>query len=54
MVSKEEYEEFKKLTEPLIEFLNKYRNPHTKIIIDTTTAELVGGEYNFITKFYID
>jgi len=46
--------EFEQLTRPLIQFLNKNHNPHTKIIIDTTSAEVVSGEYNYITKEFIE
>ncbi len=47
MLSKEQVEEFKQLSKPLIKWLNENTNPHTKIIIETTGAEVVSGECGF-------
>lgn len=43
LVSVQISEEFKSLTTPLIEWLNKNFHPHAKIIIDLTSAELSEG-----------
>ena len=45
--------EFEKLARPLIKFLNDNYDPHTKVIIDTVSAELVSGEMAFYTEEYI-
>ena len=36
-------EEFRKLAQPLVEFLRKYYHPHARIIIDYESAEIVEG-----------
>lgn len=36
--------EFKKLTDPVIKFLNENFHPHVKVIIDVGSAELVEGK----------
>ena len=52
--------EFKEIVKPVIKWLNEaqakgYTDPHMKIIISGTTAELVGGEIAFNTdEFLID
>jgi len=41
-ISKEEYlDEFRKICEPVIKYLNDNYHPHTKIIIDSDSWELV-------------
>ena len=37
-------EEFKKLCQPLVDYLNEYGNPHQTIIITQADAELLSGE----------
>jgi hypothetical protein len=37
-------DELSALALPLIEFIKKYFNPHTKIIVDINSAEVVTGE----------
>lgn len=34
---------FKIACEPLMEYLTKYHNPHTRVIIDCNSAELLSG-----------
>lgn len=47
--------EFDKLADAMIKYLNDNHNPHTKVIIDTTTAEIVGGERCYRTeKHWLD
>ena len=36
-------EEFRKLAQPLIEYLRKHYHPHARIIIDYESAEIVEG-----------
>jgi len=45
--------EFETLAKPLIKFINDNCNPHTKIIIETDSAEIVSGECAFFTKEFI-
>lgn len=45
--------EFEKLAKPLIAFLNENYNPHTSIIINPTSAEIVSGEMSIYTEEYI-
>ena len=47
-------EEFAELTKPLIKYLNDKQDPHTKIIIDCTSAEMVKGELGFSTNEYVN
>jgi len=37
-------EEFKKVCQPVVDFLNKYGCPHSIVIITQTHAELLSGE----------
>jgi len=48
-----EENEFQKLARPLIEWINANKNPHTKIIIDATSAEVVDGTYGFYTEEFL-
>ena len=52
-ISNEEYEKFHELAKPLIRWLNDTYSPHTKIIIDTSSAEVVSGEIAFFTEEFI-
>lgn len=45
--------EFENLVKPLIKFLNDNWHPHTKIIIDLTSAEIVTGEESVYTEEYL-
>lgn len=45
--------EFEALAKPLIKFLNDNWHPHTKIIIDSTTAEIVTGEMSIYTEEFL-
>ncbi len=54
MITPEQSKEFEKLARPLIKFLNDNTNPHTKIIIDTDSAEIVYGKCAFNTYEYIN
>lgn len=42
-ITKEQLEEFDKVTEPLRIWLGQHHHPHTTIILTSTTAELVEG-----------
>lgn len=41
----------RKASRPLIEYIRKHWNPHTKVIVDVVTAEVVTGE--LVTSFDI-
>ena len=45
--------EFEKLARPLIEYLCENHHPHTKVIIDCTTCEIVEGIELFNTEDYL-
>lgn len=47
IVTTEQQKEFKKLTLPLIRFLNNNFDPYVKVIVDTTNAEILGGSHGF-------
>lgn len=49
-LSEEQVEQFKKATEPAVEWLNRNGNPHQKIIIEMGSVELVSGEVGFTTE----
>lgn len=49
----EQREDFEALSRPLIHWLNENMNPHAKIIIETTGAELVSGEMAYVTHQFI-
>ncbi len=46
-------EEFRKVSEPVIEFLNKRCHPHASIIITTDSAELVESKRVISTDKFI-
>lgn len=49
----EQYEEFVKVTRPLIKYMAENHHPHTKLIVESTRAELVEGVMNFPTTEYL-
>ena len=49
----EQEAKFESLTRPLIEWLNDNGNPHTTIVVTTTSAELLKGVFAFTTADYI-
>ena len=53
IATKEQIEEFEKLTRPLIKFLNDNFHPHMSISIDNGKAELKEGSCSFVTEDYI-
>ena len=53
MKNNDKKEEFEKLIRPLIKFLNDTFDPHIKVIVDTSRAEIVRGEHTFGTDDYI-
>ncbi|MBC7906890.1 MAG: hypothetical protein H7Y60_09115 [Rhodospirillaceae bacterium] len=44
---------FREAVEPLVKWLNENGNPHTKIIVDQTSAELVEGVMCHRTEAYL-
>ena len=53
ILNDEQKKEFEVLTRQLIMFLNKNCHPHTKIIIDNTSAELCEGCLSLETQEYL-
>lgn len=53
MLSAQAKNEFENISNVLIKWLNENSNPHAKIIINTTGAELVEGICAFRTDDYI-
>jgi hypothetical protein len=51
--SNEAQETFTTLSKELIKWLNTHTNPHTKIIIDTTSAQIVAAELGLYTEEFI-
>ena len=49
-MTKQKMEEFENLTKKLMEYIDREHNPHTTIIITTTSAELLSGEYAVTNK----
>ena len=49
----EQQDDFERLALPLIEWINKNSNPHSRIIIDQTSAELVSGDMVFYTQEFL-
>lgn len=49
----EQEEEFKKIAKPLIKWLCENCNPHTSVIIDCTSAEVVEGVCGIVTDEYV-
>jgi len=52
-MNEEKIKEFEALAKPLIKYLNDNHNPHAQIIIDSTSAEVVEGQYCINTKEYL-
>lgn len=48
------YEEFEKLVDPLIKWLNDQSNPHAHIIITSTEAELSHGVEICVTSQHLN
>ena len=48
--NEEKLKEFEEVVKPVIKFLNDNFNPHTSIIIDHDSAELVEGQMAIVTK----
>jgi hypothetical protein len=44
---------FKSLVDPLIKFLNDHGHPHMRVIIDTTSAEVVEGISPYYTEEHV-
>ncbi len=49
----QKFQEFEALAKPLIAWLNVNTNPHTRIIIDATSAEVVDGQYGLHTDEFL-
>lgn len=44
---------FEEAAKPLIQYLNDYHDPHTKVIVETDRAEIVSGEMSMVTTEFI-
>ena len=53
MLNESQRQAFELFARPLIQFLNDHTNPHTSIIITTTSAEVVVGVCAFQTEEYV-
>ncbi len=42
-------DELKKASEPLVEFLNRYYDPHTTVLVSQGRVDIVRGEMGFPT-----
>jgi len=52
-LSKEQLDEFELLAKPLIKFINDNSNPHTQIIIDCNSAQILSGLAGINTDEFI-
>jgi hypothetical protein len=50
---RERAKHFEEIIRPIIEWMNDNCHPHTKIIVDCTSAELVEGVTGFTTEDYL-
>ena len=53
MITPDQVEEFQKLAKPLIEWLNNNANPHTMIVIDCDSAQVLIGEASIQTDEFV-
>ena len=44
---------FEEAAKPLIKYLNDYHDPHTKVIVETDSAEIVSGEMSLRTMEFV-
>lgn len=49
----EKMKELEELSVPLIKWINDNYNPHSKIIIDCDSAEVISGEMRIINQTFI-
>lgn len=52
-MNKEKRNEFIKVVEPVIKWMNENLHPHHTIVIDCTTAELLEGQMSHKTGKYL-
>lgn len=52
-MTKEQLAEFETVVRPLIKYMAENHHPHTKIIVESTGAELVEECMNFPTTEYL-
>ena len=53
ITTEQQRKELENLARPMIEWLAENFDPHAKLIIDSTSAELLGGSCAFRTDDYI-
>ena len=49
----QQMQEFEALAKPLISWINTNKNPHTKILIDSVSAEVLDGYHGFNTDKFV-
>ena len=49
----EKIKSFELACEPLIKWLNDNANPHSTVIVNSTSAELLSGEMNYNTDKFV-
>jgi len=53
ILNKDQFEEFKRLSDPLVKWINDNMDPHSMIIIDCDSAKLMDGVASHVTTQYI-
>jgi hypothetical protein len=53
ILSKEQLEELKEVSQPLMKFLAKNFHPHVKVIVDSTDAEILEGSARVINDEFM-
>ena len=53
ILDKDQFEEFKRLSDPLVKWINDNMDPHSRIIIDCDSAVLLDGVASHVTTQYI-
>lgn len=54
ILTKEQKHEFEAAVKPLIKWINDKCDPHTKVIVEPTCAEVVSGEQVFNTTEFVN
>ena len=53
LTHEEAREEFIKAAEPLMRWLNDFGNPHTIVVVDTTSAEVFDGTLRYNSDRFV-
>lgn len=49
----EKRKKLRELSAPIMEYLNNNEGPHTKVVIDWDSAEILEGKFRVVTEDYI-